>query len=151
MVGGNGADPSELKFSWSIANPTLREWAGENREAWDRSPESARRRIGRVSRWDDADSRVADWDAFSFGGRVTIRFKLGGSPESRGCGSGDALIDRRARAAIRSRDPRSSRLAILPGFPAYHLGVPLTRPQGTDHPESEPDHEGREPSSFLTP
>ena len=32
-VGGNGADPSELKFSWSIANPTLREWAGENREA----------------------------------------------------------------------------------------------------------------------
>jgi hypothetical protein len=75
----------------------------------------------------------------------------GGSPESRGCGSGDALLDSRARAAIRSRHPRSSRLAILPGFPAYHLGVPLTRPQGTDPPESEPDHEGREPSSFLTP
>ena len=35
MVGGNGADPGELKFSWSIANPTLREWAGENREAFE--------------------------------------------------------------------------------------------------------------------
>ena len=35
MVGGNGADPSELKFSWSIANPTLRQWAGENREAFE--------------------------------------------------------------------------------------------------------------------
>src|SRR5262249_23671953 len=33
MVSGNGADPSELKFSWSVANPTLRKWAGENREA----------------------------------------------------------------------------------------------------------------------
>src|SRR5262249_53065535 len=31
----NGADPSELKFSWSIANPTLREWAGQNREAFE--------------------------------------------------------------------------------------------------------------------
>jgi hypothetical protein len=34
MEGGNGADPTELKFSWSTANPTLREWAGENREAF---------------------------------------------------------------------------------------------------------------------
>jgi hypothetical protein len=32
---GNGADPSELKFSWSIANPTLREWASQNREAFE--------------------------------------------------------------------------------------------------------------------
>jgi len=36
-------------------------------------------------------------------------------------------------------------------FSAYHLGVPLSRPQGTAPPESEPDHEGREPPSFLTP
>jgi len=35
MVGGNGAEPGELKFSWSIANPTLRKWAGENREAFE--------------------------------------------------------------------------------------------------------------------
>src|SRR6516165_12436921 len=35
MEGGNGADPGDLKFSWSIANPTLREWAGANREAFE--------------------------------------------------------------------------------------------------------------------
>jgi hypothetical protein len=61
------------------------------------------------------------------------------------------LLDRTAHATIRSRYRRSSRLAILPGFPACHLGVPLARPQGTAPPESEPDDEGREPSSFFTP
>jgi hypothetical protein len=30
---GEGAEPDDPKFSWSIANPKLREWAGENREA----------------------------------------------------------------------------------------------------------------------
>jgi hypothetical protein len=35
MVDTNGADPGDLKFSWSIANPTLREWAGANREAFE--------------------------------------------------------------------------------------------------------------------
>ena len=34
-IRGDGADPSELKFSWSTANPKLREWAGENREAFE--------------------------------------------------------------------------------------------------------------------
>ena len=33
MVGGKGPYPDDPKFSWSIANPKLREWAGENREA----------------------------------------------------------------------------------------------------------------------
>jgi hypothetical protein len=35
VVAGNGADLGDVKFSWSIANPTLREWAGENREAFE--------------------------------------------------------------------------------------------------------------------
>src|SRR5271154_604266 len=35
IVVGNGADPIDLKFSWSIANPKLRDWAGENREAFE--------------------------------------------------------------------------------------------------------------------
>jgi hypothetical protein len=30
---GDGPDPDDPKFSWSIANPKAREWAGENREA----------------------------------------------------------------------------------------------------------------------
>jgi hypothetical protein len=30
---GNGPYPEDPRFSWSIANPKMREWAGENREA----------------------------------------------------------------------------------------------------------------------
>jgi hypothetical protein len=33
LVWGQGANPDDLTFSWSIANPKWREWAGENREA----------------------------------------------------------------------------------------------------------------------
>ncbi len=33
--GWNGGEPGQLKFSWSTANPKLREWAGENREAFE--------------------------------------------------------------------------------------------------------------------
>jgi hypothetical protein len=33
LVWGRGANPDDLQFSWSIANPKWREWAGENREA----------------------------------------------------------------------------------------------------------------------
>jgi hypothetical protein len=32
MVGGEGADPGDSKFSWSIANTMWRKWAAENRE-----------------------------------------------------------------------------------------------------------------------
>ena len=32
-MGREGPYPDDPKFSWSIANPKLREWAGENREA----------------------------------------------------------------------------------------------------------------------
>ena len=35
MAGWDGSSPGDLKFSWSIANPTLREWAGANREAFE--------------------------------------------------------------------------------------------------------------------
>ena len=33
LISGEGADPGDVTFSWSIANPMWREWAGENREA----------------------------------------------------------------------------------------------------------------------
>jgi hypothetical protein len=32
---GEGANPEDLKFSWSIANPIWREWTAANREAFD--------------------------------------------------------------------------------------------------------------------
>ena len=35
MWADEGADPGELTFSWSIAKPTLRDWAGKNREAFE--------------------------------------------------------------------------------------------------------------------
>src|SRR5262249_33664240 len=38
---GPGAQPSDTKFSWSIAIPKLREWAGRNREALELFQEAA--------------------------------------------------------------------------------------------------------------
>ena len=35
LTRGKGADPSDVKFSWSIANPMWREWAEANREAFE--------------------------------------------------------------------------------------------------------------------
>jgi hypothetical protein len=35
MAGAWGADPGDVRFSWSIASPMRREWAGENREAFE--------------------------------------------------------------------------------------------------------------------
>ena len=57
MVGGNGADPGELKFSWSIANPTLREWAGENREAFELFQQGAEQADAANPAGDPTDNR----------------------------------------------------------------------------------------------
>ena len=67
MVGGNGADPSELKFSWSIANPTLRQWAGENREAFELFRQGAEQA--------DAANPAGDpMDNVYSGGLITLAF-----------------------------------------------------------------------------
>ena len=47
--------------------------ADRGRPGRDLSPEPARRRIGRVSRWDDADSRVADSDVSAHPSRDVAR------------------------------------------------------------------------------
>jgi len=60
MVGGNGAEPGELKFSWSIANPTLREWAGENREAFELFLQGAERSDAANPAGDPKDNRFID-------------------------------------------------------------------------------------------
>ena len=65
MVGGNGADPGELKFSWSIANPTLREWAGENREAFELFQQGAEQADAANPAGDPTDHR-------SFHGRLIM-------------------------------------------------------------------------------
>ena len=60
MVGGNGADPGDLKFSWSIANPTLREWAGENREAFELFQQGAEQADAANPAGDPKDNRFID-------------------------------------------------------------------------------------------
>jgi hypothetical protein len=60
MVGGNGADPGDLKFSWSIANPTLREWAGENREAFELFLQGAEQADAANPAGDPKDDRFID-------------------------------------------------------------------------------------------
>jgi hypothetical protein len=60
MVAGNGADPGELKFSWSIANPTLREWAGANREAFELFQQGAELADAANPAGDPKDNRFID-------------------------------------------------------------------------------------------
>jgi hypothetical protein len=68
MVGGNGADPVELKFSWSTANPTLREWAGENREAFELFQQGAEQADAANPAGDPKDNR------FINGGLIMLAF-----------------------------------------------------------------------------
>src|SRR5262249_27211127 len=56
----NGADPSELKFSWSIANPTLREWTGANREAFELFQQGAEQADAANPAGDPKDDRFID-------------------------------------------------------------------------------------------
>src|SRR6516165_11172023 len=60
MEGGNEADPGDVKFSWSIANPTLREWAGENREAFELFLQGAEQADAANPAGDPKDNRFID-------------------------------------------------------------------------------------------
>ena len=60
MAGRNGADPGELKFSWSIANPTLREWAEANREAFELFQQGAEQADAANPAGDPKDNRFID-------------------------------------------------------------------------------------------
>jgi hypothetical protein len=60
MVDGNGAYPGDLKFSWSIANPTVREWAGRNREAFELFQQGAEQADAANPAGDPRDNRFID-------------------------------------------------------------------------------------------
>ena len=60
LVAGNGADPGDLKFSWSIANPTLREWTGANREAFQLFQQGAELADAANPAGDPKDNRFID-------------------------------------------------------------------------------------------
>src|SRR5689334_14071766 len=88
MVGGNGADPGELKFSWSIANPTLREWAGENREAFALFLQGAERSDAANPAGDPTDNPALAsdeaWQVYGFDGRLIMLALLEASRREEG-------------------------------------------------------------------
>ena len=68
---GKGADPTDVKFSWSISKPMWREWAEANREAFELFREGADQT--------DASQRAGDpADDVDPGGLITVAI-LGGS------------------------------------------------------------------------
>ena len=65
MIWGQGADPTDVKFSWSIANPKLREWAEANREWYELFQQGADQ--------PDASQRAGDpTDDVDPGGLITV-------------------------------------------------------------------------------
>jgi hypothetical protein len=60
MVGWDGSAPDDLKFSWSTANPTLREWAGANREAFELFQQGAEQADAANPAGDPKDNRFID-------------------------------------------------------------------------------------------
>jgi hypothetical protein len=60
MVGWDGSAPGDLKFSWSIANPTLQKWAGENREAFELFQQGAELADAANPAGDPKDNRFID-------------------------------------------------------------------------------------------
>jgi hypothetical protein len=60
IAGWDGSSPGDLKFSWSIANPTLREWAGANREAFELFQQGAALADAANPAGDPKDNRFID-------------------------------------------------------------------------------------------
>jgi hypothetical protein len=60
MVGWDGSSPGELKFSWSAANPTLREWAGANRDTFELFQQGAELADAANPAGDPKDNRFID-------------------------------------------------------------------------------------------
>jgi hypothetical protein len=70
LTSGPGAAPGDLKFSWSIANPMWREWAGANREAFELFLQAADQ--------PDASQRAGDpTDDVDGGGLIDVAFLEG--------------------------------------------------------------------------
>jgi hypothetical protein len=78
MVGGNGADPGDLKFSWSIANPTLREWADENREAFGLFQQGAEQADAANLAGDPKDNRFINGSLITLAALEASRREEGG-------------------------------------------------------------------------
>jgi hypothetical protein len=102
---GEGPDPDDPKFSWSIANPKAREWAGENREALELflqgadQPDAAhpagdpttRRGLGRLpdvaflegSRRQESGDTAGAWDCYRAVLRMITHIRRRGNTDQR--------------------------------------------------------------------
>jgi len=129
MVGGKGADPGDSKFSWSIANPKLREWAGENREALElflqgaEQPDAANPAgdptadaypgflinlaILEASRRQESGDTEGAWDCYRSVLRTITHFRRRGSTLQRGCARG-ASRELQRRLAEWAAEPRTT-------------------------------------------
>jgi len=129
MVGGKGADPDDSKFSWSIANPTLREWAGENREAFEmfqqgaEQPDAAKPAgdpkadgypgslimlaILEASRRQESGDTAGAWGCYRSVLRTITHFRRRGSTRQRGCARQDSRLLQR-RLAEWAAEPRTT-------------------------------------------
>jgi hypothetical protein len=110
MVGGDGADPGDSKFAWSIANPKWREWAGENREAFELFQRGAEQSdaanpagdptadvhpdllitlaVLEGSRRQESGDTAGAWDCYRAVLRTITHFRQRGSTLQRGCARG---------------------------------------------------------------
>jgi len=118
MVGGNGADPGELKFSWSIANPTLREWTGANRQPFELFQQGAEQADAANPAGDPKDNR------FINGGLIMLAFLEASRREESGdtAGAWDCH-----RAALRTITHLRRRGSTLQRQDAREASRPLQR------------------------
>ncbi len=129
LVWGEGAYPDDLKFSWSIANPKLREWAGENREALELFLQGAERSdashsagdptsdqdtgllimlpVLEASRRQESGDMGGAWDCYRGVLRMITHFRRRGNTWER-CGARRANPWLLRRLADWAADPRTS-------------------------------------------
>jgi hypothetical protein len=110
MVGGEGADPGDSKFSWSIANTMWRKWAAENREPFELFQQGAEQpdaanlagdptadvyphllitlAILEASRRQESGDMAGAWDCYRSVLRTITHFRRRGSTLQRGCARG---------------------------------------------------------------
>jgi len=128
-VGEHGADPAESKFSWSIARPMWRAWAGENGEALElflqgaEQPDAANPAgdptadvyhlslitlaMLEASRRQESGDTAGAWDCYRSVLRTITHFRRRGSTLQRGCAR-QASRDMQRRLAEWAAEPRTT-------------------------------------------
>jgi hypothetical protein len=110
MLGAEGADSGDVRFSWSIANPMWREWAGKNREAFELFQRAAEQSdaanpagdptadmqpgslimlaLLEASRRQESGDMAGAWDCYRSVLRMITHFRRRGNTRQRDCARG---------------------------------------------------------------